>query len=132
MAQKSGKTETILQRLTRNVSEAKARVILYGVGVDRKRTWGDINKSYLCDVYPTFEDAHTMYLDDPQYIKAYRMAMEHVHNIKLIELYDLYYNKAKDDVQAFKAFLDFSDKLFKNDEGENELMKILQGVDIDE
>ncbi len=130
--QRSGKTEKIYSRLAKYCSDAKVRTILYGTGIDRTRTWKDVNNSYLKGAYDTFESAHTAFQDDPLYVKAYKIGLEHVHNIRLMELYELYYNKAKDDVQAFKAFMDFSDKFFNSDKGENELMSLLQGVDIDE
>lgn len=130
--QRTGKTEKIYSKLAKYCSDAKIRVILYGTGIDKTRTWEDINQSYHKGIYKTYEECHVTFQDDPSYIKAYKLAMEHVHNIKLIELYELYYNKAKEDVQAFKAFMDFSEKFFKDDKGENELMQILQGVDIDE
>ncbi len=48
----------------------------------------------------------------------------------MIELYNVYFEKAKEDTQAFKAFTDFSDKFFEDNV--NELTQLLNGVDIDE
>lgn len=50
---------------------------------------------------------------------------------KLIELYNTYYDKAKDDTNAFKAFTDFSDKFFA-EEKDSELLGILNGIKDDE
>lgn len=52
------------------------------------------------------------------------------HENKLIELYDIYYKKCLEDNTYFKAFSDVSKELFKNNE-ESELMKILNGVELD-
>ncbi len=48
----------------------------------------------------------------------------------MVELYNIYYDKAKEDVQAFKAFVDFSKTFFKGNE-ESELQKALNGIDFD-
>lgn len=131
MKNKVGKTESLYQRLNHHVSEAKCKVILYGVGLEKSRTWEDLNKSYLKGVYDTYEECHTAYMDSPPYVKAYKLAMAHVHELKLIELYNLYYEKAKEDVQSFRAFLEFSAKFFEGGTEETELMSILSGVNID-
>ena len=49
----------------------------------------------------------------------------------MTELYNIYFEKAKEDVQAFKAFVDFSATYFKDNQ-ESELQKILNGVDLGE
>lgn len=47
---------------------------------------------------------------------AIKWLLKRLHQKKLIELYNTYYKKALDgDTQAFKAFLDFSEKFFKED-----------------
>ena len=58
-----------------------------------------------------------------------KMATE--HQSKLVELYNLYFEKAKEDANTFKSFNDVSKELFKDAE-EDELTKILQGVRIDD
>lgn len=51
------------------------------------------------------------------------------HTKKMMELYNIYFEKAKTDVQAFKAFIDFSNTFFA-DETENELQKLIKGIKI--
>lgn len=127
----AGKTETVKMKIDKFVAEGKSRVILYGTGIDVTRDWNFLNKTYFDSRYPTFEDAHQVYMNDPEYVKAYKIALEHNHQIRLIELYNLYFEKAKEDTNSFKAFLDFSDKFFSGDKGESELMGLLKGVKLD-
>lgn len=51
------------------------------------------------------------------------------HQKKMMELYDIYFDKAKTDVQAFKAFIDFSNTFFA-DEKDSELEMLLKGIKI--
>lgn len=128
---KAGKTETVKMKIENHVSEAKARVILFGTGIDVSRDWEFINKTYCENRYKAFEEAHQVYMNDAEYVKAYKIALEHNHQIRLIELYNLYFNKAKEDTNSFKAFIDFSEKFFNSDKGDSELMGLLKGVKLD-
>lgn len=49
------------------------------------------------------------------------------HTKKIMELYNIYFEKAKTDVQAFKAFIDFSNAFFA-DEKDSELEMLLKGI----
>lgn len=51
------------------------------------------------------------------------------HTKKMMELYNIYFEKAKTDVQAFKAFIDFSNAFFA-DEKDSELEMLLKGIKI--
>lgn len=62
---------------------------------------------------------------------ALKELMKCLHEKKMIELYNIYFEKAKSDVQAFKAFTDFSKTFFENNE-ENELAMLLKGIKLDE
>lgn len=53
------------------------------------------------------------------------------HEQKLINLYNIYYEKAQTDVNAFKAFLDFSDRFFASND-ESSLMGIIDKVHLNE
>lgn len=57
--------------------------------------------------------------------------LKRMHGQKLIELYEIYFEKAKEDVQAFQAFAKFSEKFF-DDNGEDELHAILNGANIND
>ena len=59
---------------------------------------------------------------------AIKWLLKRLHQKKLIELYDKYYQKAMGgDVQAFKAWQEFSEKFFKEDK-ENGLTKLLNKI----
>lgn len=58
---------------------------------------------------------------------AAKYLLKRIHGQKLIELYEIYFDKAKEDVQAFQAFAKFSEKFFE-DNGEDELRTILKGT----
>ena len=60
---------------------------------------------------------------------AAKYLLKRLHNQKLIELYEIYFDKAKSDVQAFQAFSKFSEKFFEED-GEDELRNILNNTDL--
>ena len=62
---------------------------------------------------------------------AVKWLLKREHQAKLIELYNTYYDKAKEDTNAFKAFTDFSDKFFAEEQG-SELLGILNGIKDDE
>ena len=51
------------------------------------------------------------------------------HTKKIMELYNIYFEKAKTDVQAFKAFIDFSNAFFA-DEKDSELEMLLKGLKV--
>lgn len=60
---------------------------------------------------------------------AVKYLLKRMHNQKLIELYEIYFERAKTDVQAFQAFSKFSEKFFEED-GEDELRSILNNTDL--
>ena len=60
---------------------------------------------------------------------AIKYLLKRMHGQKLIELYEIYFEKAKVDVQAFQAFAKFSEKFFE-ESGEDELRTILNKTKI--
>ena len=61
---------------------------------------------------------------------AVKYLLKRMHAQKLVELYEIYFDKAKEDVQAFQAFSKFSERFFE-ESGEDELLSILKETDID-
>jgi hypothetical protein len=53
--------------------------------------------------------------------------LQREHQKKMIELYGIYYDKAKSDTNAFKAFVDFSNQFFADDK-KNGILEIVQGL----
>lgn len=90
----------------------------------------------LVSTYKIFTDGMTEkhcenWLSEEAVQSAVMYLLKRLHQQKLIELYNTYFDKAKDDVQAFKAFMDFSDKFFA-DTGEDELRAVLRDIQINE
>lgn len=103
-------------------------------------------KHLLPKTVDTFEDLTTQYqvftegmneahcerwLSEESVQAAVKYLLKRLHNQKLIELYEIYFDKAKEDVQAFQAFAKFSEKFFE-DSGEDELSAILNQTKISE
>lgn len=71
------------------------------------------------------DEAHCeRWLSEEAVQKAVKYLLKRLHEQKLIELYELYFEKAKTDVQAFQAFSKFSEKFF-TETGEDDLRAIL-------
>ena len=78
------------------------------------------------------DEAHCeRWLTEESVQTAVKYLLRRLHNQKLIELYEIYFEKAKNDVQAFQAFAKFSEKFFE-DNGEDELNAILNRTKISE
>ncbi len=56
-----------------------------------------------------------------------KYVLKRTHQHKMIELYNLYFEKSKEDTAAFKMFCQFSNEFFAT-EKESELLSILKGV----
>lgn len=117
---------------------------LGGFSIFRKRDYHPIgcaryDLSYFEDLHNNYqyftdtmtEDFCETWLTENVCQNAVRWLLNRLHQQKLIELYNMYFEKAKEDTQAFKAFIEFSDKFFA-DEKESELLSILNGTDIPE
>lgn len=94
-------------------------------------TFDDLKNHY--QVFPkgiTEKQAKNWLYEEPVQ-NALMLLIKASHKRKMVELYNIYFEKAKTDVQAFRAFSDFSNTFFA-DKGENELQRILNGVKIDD
>lgn len=86
--------------------------------------------------YATFTDGMTEsscenWLVEQNVQTAIKWLLKRIHQRKMIELYNIYYDKAKEDTNAFKAFTDFSDKFFA-EEKDSELLSLLNGIKDDD
>lgn len=78
------------------------------------------------------DEAHCeKWLAEESVQEAVKYLLKRLHMVKLIELYEIYFDRAKSDVQAFQAFEKFSDKFFESD-GEDELRSILNETKLDD
>lgn len=92
------------------------------------KTFDDLKERYEVFSDTITEDVCKRYLLEQGCQTAIRWLLKRLHQKKLVDLYETYYKKAMDgDTQAFKAFLEFSDKFFKEDK-ENGLTKLLNRI----
>lgn len=93
----------------------------YLKGYDKEpiKTFEDLKNRYEVFSDTITEDICKRYLLEQGVQSAVKWLLNRLHQKKMIGLYNVYYDKALNgDVQAFKAFQDFSDKFFKeNKEG---------------
>lgn len=108
-------------------TDKKAYWILWKYGVAyQDNTFEEFSKKFLGGMKEEYAD---QYLLEEDVQKAIKHLMKVLHTNKMIELYNIYYEKAKKDTNAFKAFIDFSQKFFE-DEKESELTALLNGVNL--
>lgn len=92
-------------------------------------TFNDLAGAYAC-----FKNRNQAGLEakltEPTQQDAIKYLLERLHKTKLFELYNLYYQRAQEDTNAFRAFLEFSRDFFGAEQ--NELIDILKGVDIND
>lgn len=99
-------------------------------GADEKpiKDFEDLKSRYEVFSDTITEDTCEKYLLEQNCQTAIKWLMKRLHQKKLLKLYDAYYEKAlKGDVQAFKAFLEFSDKFFQEDK-EGGLTQLLNRI----
>lgn len=92
------------------------------------KTFDDLKSRYAAFKDTITEDVCRKYLLEQTCQTAIKWLLRRLHQKKQIDLYNAYYEKAlAGDVQAFKAFEDFSEKFFKEDK-ESGLTKILSKI----
>lgn len=118
--------KSLLAKLEEYVPTHKAYFIMWKFcGMYQHLNFEEFSKNYLNGVKPETIEKY-MLEEDVQ--KAIKYAKKIVHQKNLIELYEIYFEKAKEDTQAFRAFNDFS-KSFFADEKDSELTVLLNGID---
>lgn len=93
------------------------------------KTFKDLQNKY--KKFPkdiTEQDAEVWLYEKPVQ-NALKELLKSQHTKKMMELYNIYFEKAKTDVQAFKAFIDFSNAFFA-DEKDSELEMLLKGIKV--
>lgn len=95
------------------------------------KTFEDLKGNYKVFTDGLTEQSCNNWLMEENVQTAVKWLLKREHQAKLIELYNTYYDKAKEDTNAFKAFTDFSDKFFAEEQG-SELLGILNGIKDDE
>lgn len=95
------------------------------------KTFDDLKNNYKVFTQGLTENSCENWLTEENVQTAVKWLLKRLHQKKMIELYNIYFDKAKDDTNAFKAFTDFSEKFFANGQS-SELLNILQGVSDDD
>jgi len=94
-------------------------------------TFEELTKEYKGFTEGMTEEQCERWLAEETVQAAVKYLLKRMHNQKLVELYETYYDKAKNDVQAFQAFTKFSEKFFE-ESGEDELHSILKQTKLDD
>ncbi|ABR48988.1 hypothetical protein Amet_2838 [Alkaliphilus metalliredigens QYMF] len=117
-------------KLMEYTTEKKSYWILwkYGVLYRENKSFEEFSKKFLGGMNEEYAE---QYLLEEDVQKAIKHLHKILHTQKMVELYNIYFERAKDDTNAFKAFADFSKTFFAEDK-ESDLAALLNGVDIDE
>ena len=92
------------------------------------KDFNDLKSRYECFSDTITEEVCQRYLLEQGCQTATKWLLKRLHQKKLIQLYNTYYDKAlSGDTQAFKAFLEFSNDFFKEDK-ENSLTSLLNKI----
>lgn len=92
------------------------------------KTYKDLQNKFVC-FQKLDENTVNRYIYNEAVQNAIKWLLKRQDGVRMIELYNIYYERAKTDVQAFKALIDFKKEFFAGNE-QSELVKILNGVKI--
>lgn len=138
-AGKSSSNETsVLQKLKEMVrTDAKVYYIMWKYSpqlltdCDKLKTFDDLKKTHKCFTEGMTAQSCENWLTEQNVQSAIKWLLKRLNQQKMIELYNIYFENAKKDTNAFKAFVDFSEKFFST-EKESELLSLLQNADVGE
>lgn len=136
VGQTASKCTTIKQQMKELIPEYKALYLylLYAPELlpDKGiKTYAQLKNNYQMFPKGVTENEAKLWLYEEPVQNALKVLLRSQQNQRMVELYNIYFQKAKDDVQAFRAFVDFSNTFFKGNE-ESELQKILNSTNISE
>ena len=124
--------ESILVHLKNMVkTETKVYYILWKYAPEllpqHFKTFDDLKNNYKCFTKGATEKIAENWLMEENVQTAVKWLLQREHQKKMIELYNIYFDKAKNDTNAFKAFIDFSNQFFADDK-KNGILEIVQGL----
>lgn len=93
------------------------------------KTFDDLKNNYAGFTKGMTEDVANNWLYEKNVQTAVKWLLVRLNQSKMIELYNIYFETAKKDTQAFKAFVEFS-KSFLLDDKEGDLQALLQNINI--
>ena len=89
------------------------------------KTFDDLKNNYKCFTKGATEKIAENWLMEENVQTAVKWLLQREHQKKMIELYNIYFDKAKNDTNAFKAFVEFSNQFFADDK-KNGILEIAQ------
>ena len=124
--------ESILMHLKNMVkTDTKVYYILWKYAPEllpqQFKTFDDLKSNYKCYTKGVVEKTAENWLMEDNVQTAVKWLLQREHQKKMIELYNIYFDKAKSDTNAFKAFVDFSNQFFADDK-KNGILEIAQGL----
>jgi len=135
VGQTTSKSQNIKSKIKELVPEYKALFLYYKYYPQllpkEYKTFEELKDSYKMFPKGVTEEQAELYLLEEPVQQALKVLLSALHSQKMVELYTIYFERAKTDTNAFKAFVDFSNTFFNNNE-ESELLSILNGVNIND
>ena len=124
--------ESVLLHLISLVhTQTKAYYILWKYAPEllpaKFKTFDDLKNNYKVFTAGVTEKTAENWLMEENVQTAVKWLLKREHQKKLIELYNIYYDRAKTDTNAFKAFIDFSNQFF-NDDKKSDVLDIIQNI----
>ena len=124
--------ESVLLHLISLVhTQTKAYYILWKYAPEllpaKFKTFDDLKNNYKVFTAGVTEKTAENWLMEENVQTAVKWLLKREHQKKLIELYNIYYDRAKEDTNAFKAFIDFSNQFF-NDDKKSDVLDIIQNI----
>ncbi|MDD4068641.1 MAG: hypothetical protein PHV65_07150 [Bacteroidales bacterium] len=124
--------ESILKHLVKMVkTQTKAYYILWKYAPElltaKFKTFDDLKNNYKVFTAGITEKTAENWLMEENVQTAVKWLLKREHQKKMIELYNIYFDRAKSDTNAFKAFVDFSNQFFADDR-KNGILEIAQGL----
>ena len=132
MGKSTSQEQSVLKHLISLVhTQTKAYYILWKYAPEllpaKFKTFDDLKNNYKVFTAGVTEKTAENWLMEENVQTAVKWLLKREHQKKLIELYNIYYDKAKEDTNAFKAFIDFSNQFF-NDDKKSDVLDIIQNI----
>ena len=124
--------ESILMHLKNMVkTDTKVYYILWKYAPEllpqQFKTFDDLKNNYKCFTKGATEKIAENWLMEENVQTAVKWLLQRENQKHMIELYNIYFQRAKDDTNAFKAFVDFSNQFFADDK-KSDILDIVQNI----
>jgi len=124
--------ESVLLHLISLVhTQTKAYYILWKYAPEllpaKFKTFDDLKNNYKVFTAGVTEKTAENWLMEENVQTAVKWLLKRENQKHMIELYNIYFERAKDDTNAFKAFVDFSNQFFADDK-KSDILDIVQNI----